>query len=108
MAPSASARWTEQSPPPPPPAERLAGGRQDAAQGGPALPEKAEAHQDRAQGLHSKVGGRQCVAGLRQKLLERLTPLVMSDLHFSVAATSSLSTDFSSKITTQTLVFFQK
>ena len=45
------------------PAGRLAGGRQDAAQGGPALPEEAEAHQDRAKGLHSKVGGRKCVAG---------------------------------------------
>ena len=42
------------------------------------------------------------------RLLDSLAPLVMSDLHFSVAATSSLSPDFSSKITTQTLVFFQK
>ena len=48
------------------------------------------------------------MAGMRQRLLDSLAPLVMSDLHFSVAATSSLSPDFSSKITTQTLVFFQK
>ena len=48
------------------------------------------------------------MAGMRQRLLDSLAPLVMSDLHFSVAATSSLSPDFSSKITTQTLVFFSK
>ena len=34
------------------------------------------------------------------RLLDSLAPLVMSDLHFSVAATSSLSPDFSSKMTT--------
>ena len=47
------ARWDTATPPP---AGRLAGGRQDAAQGVPALPKKAEANQDRAQGLPSKVG----------------------------------------------------
>ena len=64
------------------PAGRLAGGRQDARQGGAALPEEKKAQQDRAQaqGLNSKVGGRQCVAGLRQRLLDRLAPLVMSPL----------------------------
>jgi hypothetical protein len=45
---------------------------------------------------------------MRQRLLDSLAPLVMSDLHFSVAATSSLSPDFTSKITSRTLVSFQK
>jgi hypothetical protein len=48
------------------------------------------------------------VAGLRQRLLDRLSPLVMSDLHNPVAATSSLSADLSSKILTQTLFFKSK
>ena len=63
-----------------PPAGRLTGGRQDAAKGGPALPEEAKTNQDRAEGLPSKFGRPQCVAGLPQRLLDRLSPLVMSDL----------------------------